>query len=160
MIRAFLESIKYMGHLWPVALVRMILGIYYISWGSEKLGGDYLNQPYMSESIRLGLQQGHAPEWYQYFFEVFLQQNWQLFTYAVSYTELFIGISYLLGLFTRPFAVLGMALTMHSLWTQGFNLTSFYQILFLFHLLLFLLGAGRCLGMDYYFFRSRRGLWW
>jgi thiosulfate dehydrogenase [quinone] large subunit len=36
----------------------------------------------------------------------------------------------------------------------------FYKTILAIHLILAWVGAGRCLGFDYYFFKRRRGFWW
>lgn len=160
MLIAFMESIKYMGHLWPLALVRMFIGYQFFQTGLEKWSSGYLVQPYFNETIRLGMQTHRAPDWYAYFFESFVQQNWQLFAYILTGAEILVGLSYLLGFGVRTFSILATLLTFNAMWAMGAGTQDYYQLLLLFHLLFFALGAGRCLGLDYYFFRSRRGLWW
>ena len=36
----------------------------------------------------------------------------------------------------------------------------FYKTILAVHVMMAWVGAGRCLGFDYYFFKRRRGIWW
>jgi thiosulfate dehydrogenase (quinone) large subunit len=60
----------------------------------------------------------------------------------------------------RPAAILGAILALNFIYFGGPDNTALQQT----HLVLFIvlgwLGAGRCLGLDYYFYKRQRGLWW
>ena len=64
--------------------------------------------------------------------------------------EFAITISFLIGYVTRPIALIGAILTFHLLATHGEGGEHFIKPLFL-HLVFAWVGAGRCLGLDYYF---------
>ncbi|MCB0379263.1 MAG: hypothetical protein KDD33_12290, partial [Bdellovibrionales bacterium] len=51
MLVAFLESIKYVGHLWPVALIRVVLGYQYLKLFFLRLQSGYLDHAYISERL-------------------------------------------------------------------------------------------------------------
>jgi thiosulfate dehydrogenase (quinone) large subunit len=160
MILSVLESIKYMGHLWPLTLLRVYLGWSYLNVGIERIHQGYFSEAYLNESIRIGLQDHRAPDWYAFFLESFVQQNWKLFAYGLTSFEIAIGLSLLFGFLVRPMTLVAVLLSLHSVWALGSSSANYYQLLIFVHSVLFLLGAGRCLGLDYYFFRTRRGLWW
>lgn len=160
MVLAFLESIKYAGLLWPVAIVRLILGYFYLDQAFLRSRAGHFDFAYLNEAIRVGLRQSSAPDWYRHFLEGVVQEQWQVFTYIFFGIELAIGLSYILGYLVRPFALLAMALSVHSIWSLGTPTAPFHYLLLLFHSMMLLLGAGRCLGFDYFYYRRRRGLWW
>lgn len=86
--------------------------------------------------------------------------NWHIAAYAIVGVESLIGISFLLGYLVRPFALLGVLLNLNLLWIMGPDQALLYQTLLAIHFTLAWLGAGRCLGIDYYFYKKRRGIWW
>lgn len=160
MVLAYLESVKYVGHLWPVALMRIIFGYHYITMMVQKLNKGYLEHAYISERLRLDSDQIFAPGLYFDLFKSLVQSQWYLITYVIVAVELLIGISYILGFGVRVIAVFGMILSLHIYLFFDFPASPAHIYLFYTHLLFCLLGAGRCLGVDYYFYKSRRGLLW
>ncbi len=160
MILAFLESIKYVGHLWPISLFRMALGYVYLSQAIAKFQTGYLLYPYLNESVRNGLGFGHAPEWYRSFLENVVMVHWKIASYSYIGFGIMVGVSFLLGYLVRPVSFIALALTLHHLWLSGPELSAYFNLLLGAHLVMFMVGAGRCLGVDYYFYKSRRGLWW
>lgn len=161
MLVAFIESIKYVGHLLPIAFLRVFLGYYYFNQALLNLHGDYLSRAYLAEDIRTYLPRSPAPEWYKAALETIVIPNWQIFAIAITVAQAAIGISYVLGYMVRPFSLIGIALGLNLMLALGPHQselqTSFMLIL---HFTLGWLGAGRCLGIDYYFYKRRRGLWW
>ncbi|MCB0378591.1 MAG: hypothetical protein KDD33_08875, partial [Bdellovibrionales bacterium] len=81
-------------------------------------------------------------------------------TYLLLGCELIIGISFILGLGVRFTSLLGALLSLHMYSYFDFPSGPGQIYLFYIHVLFLLVGAGRCLGFDYYFFKSRRGLLW
>ncbi len=159
MLASFLESIKYVGHMYPVAIVRIIIGYQSISTVVSRVQTGYLEHPYISERLNLSM----ASESSGLYFEIFkslIQSQWAIMTYVLLIFEIFIGISYILGFGVRIASLLGMVLSMHIYLFFEFQTSPGQVFLFYIHLLFFMLGAGRCLGLDYYFFKSRRGLLW
>jgi thiosulfate dehydrogenase [quinone] large subunit len=161
---AFVESIKYVGHLLPVAFLRVFLGYYYFNQALLNLRGDFLSHAYLAEDIRNFLPRNPAPEWYKLFLEGVVIPNWQVFAIAMTVAQLAIGISYILGYLVRPFSLLAVVLGLGLMFALGPSVshqsdlqTTFTLVL---HVTLGWLGAGRCLGMDYFFYKRRRGIWW
>ena len=160
MIIAYLESIKYVGHLWPVAIFRILFGYHYFSMAIHRLQTGYLEHAYISEKLRLSYDQAVATGFYFDIFKSLVQSNWMFFTYLLLTLECLIGISFIIGFAVRFSALIGMILSLH-IYLFFEELTAAGQMhLFCIHLLLLALGAGRCLGIDYYFYKSRRGLFW
>lgn len=161
MLVAFVESIKYIGHLLPVAFLRVFLGYYYFNQALLQLGSDFLTHAYLAEDIRNHLPRSTAPEWYKSFLETIVIPNWQIFASAITAIQLVIGISYILGYLVRPTSFLAIVLGLNMMLALG-QAQSELQVAFVLvvHFTLGWLGAGRCLGLDYYFYKRRRGIWW
>jgi thiosulfate dehydrogenase (quinone) large subunit len=161
MLVAFVESIKYVGHLLPVAFLRVFLGYYYLNQGLINVRGDFLTHAYLAEDIRNYLPRSPAPEWYKFALDTVVIPNWQFFAVAIVVAQFAIGISYILGYMVRPFSLIGIFLGLGLMLAVGPHQselqTTFMLVL---HFTLGWLGAGRCLGVDYYFYKRRRGLWW
>lgn len=161
MLVAFVESIKYVGHLLPVAFLRVFLGYYYFNQALLQWNGDFLTHAYLAEDIRGFLPRSTAPDWYKQFLEVIVIPNWQIFATAVVVAHLVIGISYVLGYLVRPMSALAILLGLNlmlALGSQQYELQTTFVLVI--HFTLGWLGAGRCLGLDYYFYKRHRGIWW
>lgn len=161
MVVAFVESIKYVGHLLPIAFLRVFIGYFYVNQALLNAGGGFLTQPYLAEDIRTFLPRSSGPGWYLSFLEQIVIPNWQIFAYAIVVAQMMIGISYVIGYLVRPMSILGILVcfnVMIALGGQQSELQSTFMLIL--HFTLGWLGAGRCLGFDYYFYKRRRGLWW
>src|SRR5687768_10655179 len=101
MIVAFFESIKYVGHLLPVAFLRIFIGYYYFNLGLSNSKSGFLNFAYLAEQIRAHLPQNNAPEWYKSILDTFVIPNWQIFAYSLVIAQFTIGVSYIAGYFVR-----------------------------------------------------------
>jgi thiosulfate dehydrogenase [quinone] large subunit len=60
----------------------------------------------------------------------------------------------------RPVAILAVILSLNMLVISGNQFDDMYKTFIAIHLMMAWVGAGRCLGLDYYFFKRRRGIWW
>ena len=161
MILAFVESVKYVGHLFPIAFLRIFLGYYYVNQAILAKSTGFLERAYLAEDIRAFWPRSTAPDWYRSVLETFVIPNWQPFAYALVGAQILIGVSYLVGYMVRPFAILGLFLTFNSMLAFGpQGGESHLPFLLMMHLTLGWLGAGRCFGIDYFFYKRRRGIWW
>ena len=161
MLVAFVESIKYVGHLLPIAFLRIFIGYFYFNQALARLRGDFLTHAYLAEDIRAYLPRSQAPEWYKGLLETIVIPNWQYVAVAIVAIQMGIGLSYILGYLVRPFAIFALGLSVASIFAVGPG-PSETQAMFLMvlHFTLGWMGAGRCLGVDYYFYKRRRGIWW
>jgi thiosulfate dehydrogenase [quinone] large subunit len=161
MILAFVESIKYVGHMIPIAFLRVFMGYYYLNAALASYKNGFLQRAYLAEDIRSYLPKSSAPEWFKSFLENIAIPNWQIFALSFLIVQLLIGVSYILGYLVRPFAAIAILVSVSMLWALGPH-PSAIQINFIIviHLMLGWLGAGRCLGMDYFFYKRHRGIWW
>jgi len=160
MLVSFFESFKYVGHFVPIAVLRMILGFKIFSKAVEHYQGDFLKQPILAAMINEWLPQSSAPAWYIYYMDNFVVSNWQIFSYTITYIEFLIGVSFILGFFIRPVSIIGLLLSLNFLWISEPNISAFYGVLIILFIVLGWLGAGRCLGVDYFFYKRKRGIWW
>ncbi len=161
MIVAFVESIKYVGHLLPVAFLRVFIGYYYVNQAILNSTGDFLQQPYLAEDIRNFLPRSPAPEGYKTFLEHVVVPNWQIFAYSIIVIQMLIGFSYIIGYLVRPMSLLGILFSVNVLLALGGQHSELQNtFMLILHFTLGWLGAGRCLGFDYFFYKRRRGIWW
>lgn len=160
MLVAYLESIKYVGHLFPLAFLRVYLGWSFLSTAWLRYQSDFLTQPRIAAAITEWTPLGSAPEWYKEFLDRVVVPNWQLAAYCIVYFGFLVGISFILGFFVRPVALLAALVTINFIYTSPPEVADLHRL----HLVLFLvmawLGAGRCMGFDYFFYKRDRGIWW
>lgn len=161
MLVAFVESVKYVGHLLPVAFLRVFLGYYYFNQALINLHGEFLSRAYLAEDIRNYIPRTTAPEWYKAALETVVIPNWQFFAVAITVMQLAIGISYIVGYLVRPFSMIAILLGLNLMLALGPHQSELQStFMLIIHFTLGWLGAGRCLGLDYYFYKRRRGIWW
>jgi thiosulfate dehydrogenase [quinone] large subunit len=160
MILAFIESIKYVGHMWPITLLRLFMAVQYFRMASASLQSGILEHPYISEQLRLKMESVGVFNSYFSMWNSAIQENWLIASYVIVCSQFVIGISYLFGYLVRPVSLWAAFLSLHLFWfveTQGDRTQLFAMGI---HLMFCFIGAGRCLGVDAYFYKSRRGLLW
>ncbi len=160
MLVAFFESIKYVGHFVPISFMRIYLGYYFLSRAFERFHGDYLIYPRLASSIMENLTKSTAPEWYKSLLEIYVVPNWQIFAYTMTYIEFLVGLSFLIGFLVRPAALLALFLTLNLLYSASPHALETQRLVFVILLVILWAGAGRCLGLDYFFYKRKRGLLW
>ncbi|MEY4617515.1 MAG: hypothetical protein RJB66_2475 [Pseudomonadota bacterium] len=162
MLVAFLESFKYVGHMFPIVLLRAFIGWYYLKQALQKYSGEFLFKPLLSHQLSEWLPHSGAAVGYKAFIEEFVipHPNWVVFAYAITALEFLVAFSYLTGFLVRPLAVLAAFLCFNLAMLSGPAQEPFYLTLFVVHVTLAWLGAGRCFGLDYFFYKRRRGIWW
>jgi thiosulfate dehydrogenase [quinone] large subunit len=160
MLVAFFESVKYVGHQFPIALLRIYIGWSFLTTAWIRYQGDYLSQPRIAAAITEWAPVSNAPDWYKTFLDQVVVPNWQVFAYCVVYFGFLVGISFILGFFVRPVALLAAIVSLNFVYNSGPHAVDLHKL----HLVLFLIlawvGAGRCLGLDYFFYKRDRGIWW
>lgn len=160
MLIAFFESVKYVGHLLPISFLRIFLGYFYLEQALLKFQGDFLTRPRIADQMAEWLPSSHAPNWFKIFASSQMIPNWQTVAFIILGLEFAIGISYIIGYVVRPVALLGIFLCINMLFISGPAMEDLHKTFLAIHLILAWVGAGRCLGVDYYFFKRRRGFWW
>lgn len=160
MIFAFFESLKYVGHLLPISFLRVFLGYYYLDIALNNYRGDYLIRPRIAQQVTEVLPGLQIPDWYRLFLENVVVPQWQVFAFILLGLQFAIAISYLIGYVVRPMAVLAMILSFQMLIFGGSGSSDLHKTFIAIHFVMAWIGAGRCLGFDYYFYKRRRGAWW
>ncbi|MCB0411651.1 MAG: DoxX family membrane protein [Bdellovibrionales bacterium] len=160
MFVAFFESIKYVGHLVPISFLRIYMGYLYLESASMKIDGDFLYEPRLAAAITEYLPHSIAPSWYIGWLESVVVPHWRIFAYSMTYLEFVIGVSFLVGFLVRPVALLGALLALNMCYISASAFAPLYELHFALFLMLGFMGAGRCLGFDYFFFKRNRGIWW
>lgn len=160
MIVAYFESLRYVGHLLPIIVLRLYMGYFFLSQAIEKIESDYILQPKLAALISENLMSSQPPEWFARFLDEIVVPHWQVFAYTQVYFEFLVGLSFLLGFFVRPVAFLGALLAWSLLYIESPSQQMFHQLQIVVFLTLGLIGAGRCLGIDYFFYKRQRGWLW
>lgn len=160
MIVAFFESFKYSGHLFPVAFLRIFLGYHYLQVALQKMQEGYLAQPQLAGVVNEWLNQGLVPLWYQNWIESVVVPYWQVFAYFATILQIVVGVSFLLGFLVRPFALLASLISLNFIFVADPSQIAIHKLFFAINFTLAWFGAGRCLGVDYFFFKKNRGIWW
>lgn len=160
MLVAFFESMKHVGHLYPVAFLRIFIGYYFFSQALVNFNGVFLTQPRLAAAITEWLPQSGAPSWYAYILEMYVVPNWQVFAYIITYCQFIVGISFIIGFLVRPISILGIFLVANLYFGGGEANLELQKVLVALFITLLWIGGGRCLGIDYFFYKRQRGIWW
>jgi thiosulfate dehydrogenase [quinone] large subunit len=160
MFASFIESVRYSGHLFPVAFLRVFVGYYYLDIALSRIKEQYLQRPQLASDAADIIGQLGAMDLIRRLLESTIIPNWQIAAYLLVTLELVIGISYLLGYVVRPASILALIYCYLASAFLGPQKNLIYHFLIAIHFFMAWVGAGRCLGFDYYFFKRRRGLWW
>lgn len=160
MIFAFFESVKYVGHMLPVVVLRIYLGWWFLAAGMAKNESDYLFQPKLAAAITENMPLVNAPDWYRQILDGVIVPHWQIFAYSLMYFEFLIGMLLLIGFLARPMALLAAIVAWGYLFMTGPEQWPLYRMVITMSLVLAWVGAGRCLGLDYFFYKRHRGLLW
>lgn len=160
MIVSFFESVKYVGHMLPIAFLRLYMGYFFLERALERFDGDFLVQPILSRSIDEWLPISTAPEWYKDVLETVVVPNWKIFAYLITCTEFIIGVSFLIGFLVRPVALMGVFLTINFFYNTGPSVADLHRMFLAVFIIMWWVGAGRCMGFDYFFYKRQRGIWW
>ncbi|MEA2725035.1 MAG: thiosulfate dehydrogenase (quinone) large subunit [Gemmatimonadales bacterium] len=144
-----------------LALLRVYLGVVFLIAALPKLQQDFT--PGLVAFVQqVGLQRGHP--FYQQFLEQVVLPNPGFFAALVTGSELFVGVTLLLGLMTRFSSSVALVLAVNYMfakgawfWTPSSNDGAFAAIA----LALLIGAAGRTLGLDAFLARRwpRSPLW-
>ncbi|MEZ4872931.1 MAG: DoxX family membrane protein [Bdellovibrionales bacterium] len=159
MLVSFFESIKYIGHQYPIAFFRIYLGFHFLSSALYRAQSGFLERPQLSGMIQEFLPSSSASDWYKTFLESVVVPQWQFFAYSITYLEFIIAISLIIGLLVRPISLVAIALCINFIFISDPGSAELYKLFVAVFITMAWVGAGRCLGADYYFFKRQRGIW-
>lgn len=160
MLTAFFESIKYVGHLYPVAFLRIFLGYYWLNQALiEYKAGLFTSQVYIDQ-VHSSDYIYNFPDWYKWLFENLAYPYWPMVSHGILTVSFLTGLSLVIGFLVRPFGLIGIIISIHYiLFATGFQ-NLLYSTFIAVFVTIVAMGAGRCVGFDYYFYKRNRGLWW
>ena len=131
-----------------LVLLRVYLGVVFLVAGLPKLQQDFT--PALTGFVQqVALQRAH--QFYQQFLEQVVLPNAPVFAALVTWAELLVGVTLILGLLTRFSAAVALILALNCMfakgawfWTPASNDAAFVAIA----LALLIGAAGRTLGLD------------
>ena len=140
---SFLESIKYSNHIFPLVFYRVYLSFFVfknlsVLWTLEKLQQSFL--------------------WPGVLFE-YLPVTEPALNFLLLFLKYSIGFSLLFGFLIRPFCLIAFLLSLTASIALPFE-ANLYGILAVSFLVLAWQAVGRSLGLDYYFYKNARTIWW
>ena len=160
MISSFVESIRYVGHLVPLAFLRIYVGYMSLDVARGNFSNGFLTEPRLAAMISEWVPGSAAPIWYKSFLEGIVVSQWEIFSYVFTYLYFVVGLGLIIGFLVRPLGLVGALLALNFMYLNPPDLNLAYNLSFAVMLTLSWMGAGRCLGMDYFFFKRHRGIWW
>lgn len=160
MLTAFFESIKYVGHLYPVAFLRIFLGYYWLNQTlTEYQTGLFTSQVFIDQ-VQSSEYVLNFPGWYKWLFENLAYPYWSMASHGILAMNFLVGLSLLIGFMVRPFGVIGILISFHYVILATGIQNTLYSTFVAILVSIVAIGAGRCVGFDYYFFKRNRGIWW
>ena len=160
MLQAYFESLKYVGHLLPVSFLRIFLGYFYLEQALRDWKLHILGNSGVSDLLMESIGKSTMPYWYRFFLSEHLLPHWNIYAFILVGVQLVIGISYLIGYVVRPTSILAFIFCLNYLAISSSQHEFFFKLMMATHLFMAWVGAGRCLGLDYYFYKRYRGVWW
>ncbi len=136
------------------------MGYYYFNQAYVNYKGDFLTHPRLAAFINEWLPKHQVPAGYRSFLENIVVPHWQSSAYFLTGIEFAIGVSLMAGFLVRPFALVAVLLSWSFIFISNPDYAVIFKTFMAICLMLSWLGAGRCLGLDYYFYKRHRGLWW
>lgn len=160
MIRELLESLKYVGHYFAICFLRVYIGIHIFNLGWLKYRGDYLSEPLLAAQINEFLRIGANPAAIEYFFLEIIRPYWKFFAQIQLSIEIVSGLLLIVGFLVRPAVLVLLVYYWFFSYIESPTLWPWIGVLSSSLFALGWSGAGRCLGIDYYFYKRYRGFLW
>lgn len=160
MITAFFESIKYVGHLYPMAILRIYVGYYWFSEGRIRFKENIFSSQLFIDDIRSRELFEKLPDLYQSLYTSLVAPYWTVWSHGFMTVEVVVGLGLILGFLTRPLGVVAIIMCLHYIMLGTEIVGALYSTFCAILIVLVVSGAGRCMGFDYYFFKRNRGILW
>ena len=160
MIIAFFESLKHLGHIWPLTLTRVYVGWIFLSAGIKKFKGGWLDSSIVVETVNKWIAGGTTHPTYTHFLQDYVVPHWKVFSYVLVGGEILVGAFLILGFIVRPMTLLAIFFSFNFMLAGASESVAFNQLLIVINVTMFIIGAGRAVGLDYYFYKRVRGIWW
>lgn len=160
MIRELIESLKYVGHYFAIFFLRLFVGFHILNLGLSKLYAGYTTEPLIAAQINEFLNVGFNPVGIDYLFLELVRPYWSFFSSLIVGLEIITGLLLIFGFLVRPTAVILIIFIFIFSFIQNPYLISWSSLMTASLFCLGWAGAGRCLGIDYYFYKRYRGFLW
>lgn len=160
MFQSFFDSIRYVGHLFPVSLLRVFVGYFYLQQFLLDWKKHIIQNTGVSEVIVDALTSERIPYWYRFFLNEQVIPHWPTYSFIFIALQLIVAISFLIGYMVRPSSIIAIGLCVVYLSINQIHNELFFKLLIACQVMFMWLGAGRCLGFDYFFYKRYRGIWW
>lgn len=160
MLVAFFESFRYVGHLFPISFLRIFLGYYWINEAGKTYKDGLFTALVYAEEIRSQIENLNVYGWYDALFQNLILPNWVFVSNVVVLLQFLVGLSLILGFFVRGMSVIGILISLHYVYLDPLEGGYLYMTFVAIFITLLWIGAGRCLGIDYFFYKRNRGIWW
>lgn len=132
-----------------LAVIRIGLGLYFVSFAYQKLMGNYLTT---GAGLGRQLQQGvgNSQDFYQSFLSGVAIPNADLFARMVALGESFVAVTMILGLLTRAGGLVGILLNLNYMLMKGLANSggSVDRLFVLIELMMIVAAAGLVWGLD------------
>jgi thiosulfate dehydrogenase [quinone] large subunit len=154
---SFAENFKLRTYLGYIALVRILLGYHFLGTGFVKFFGNFLSgRPLLTDLTRGGPKDPLS--WHHAFIMGFVVPHVHFFSYLVTFGEIAIGISLLLGCLVRVSSSFGafhnMNIWLAIGWGGPGSVIGLNRTFVLLHLIFVFSSAGRALGIDGFLHRK------
>jgi thiosulfate dehydrogenase [quinone] large subunit len=151
------ENFKLRTYLGYIALVRILLGYHFLGTGFDKFFGNFLNgRSLLNDLTRGGPKDPLA--WHHAFIMGFVVPHVHFFSYLVTFGEIAIGISLLVGCLVRVSSSFGafhnMNIWLAIGWGGPGSVIGLNRTFVLLHLIFVFSSAGRALGIDGFLHRK------
>jgi uncharacterized membrane protein YphA (DoxX/SURF4 family) len=145
------ENFKQSTYLGYIALVRILLGFHFLGTGFDKLFGNFLSGRTLLSDMMRGASKDPLP-WHRDFIMGVVIPHVHFFSYLVTFGELAIGASLLLGCLVRISSSFGAFHNTNILlaiaWGGPGSVLGINRTFILLHLVFVFTSAGRALGLD------------
>jgi thiosulfate dehydrogenase [quinone] large subunit len=141
-------SDKKTSHLWPITLLRIYTGVFFLIYGWGKLRNPEFESG-LAGFVTSRLEDSFG--FFRPFLEAVVLPNKGLFAFAVSWGEFLIGIALIVGLATRWASVAGAIMVAAFWFTKGqgfFDAMNHDSIWFMIFVVLAAVHAGRAHSLD------------
>ncbi len=134
--------------LWQVALLRIFFGYYFFLDGLGKLTSDFTGSGVLEKWLTT--KTTGAFDWYKPFLTGVAIPHYQLLAWLITWGMILGGLALLLGLLTRPAALVGIWMTLNFYLAKGGGspATTSDQAFMAGLLVVFLTRSGRSFGLD------------
>jgi len=153
-------NLKERTYLWYIALLRLYVGYYLLYQGIRKYQRNFPQSDWMGRQIG-DLSAVDLYPWYRNFLVEYVAPHAESFGYLVLVGEILVGLSLLLGFFTRFSAIVGLFMLINYYlgpgMARGGAPLAQQQTFMVCLVVIFLSNAGRTLGFDGLFSGTGRG---